>query len=214
MSVAAVATVALALLVLFAANLAAGILSARSLGVRVEEVSLGVGKPLRQWERAGVVCTLGLVPLGGYVRLGGMEPTGVAPEDTSAFANQSAWKRAVILAAGPLAFLFVAWVAGVIAGVPTSLVHEVGAIVRWLLNSPLPVVSPRGFLGWMRTLGVGLFVANMFPLAGMNGLRLLVLALEALTGRRLGADFEQKWALVSFALIVGFALWGLWARRG
>lgn len=203
-----IANVALALLVLLVANLAAGFLAAKSLGVRVEEVSLGVGRPLRQWTRAGVVYTLGLLPLGGYVRLAGMDGAEVMPEDTGAFVNQPAWKRAVILAAGPLAFLFVAWVAGVfVAGASTGLAHEVEAIVAWVLNRSASAMPSRGFLAWVRTLGVGLFVVNMLPLSGMNGLRLLGLALEAITGQRLGASFERTWSLVSFALIVGLGVW-------
>lgn len=86
-------------------------LAARWVGVHVEAFSIGFGRAILQWtDRVGTVWKLSWIPLGGYVKLHGQE----RPEDVDA-ATRAAWfegrtfhgksvaRRAIVVAAGPIA---------------------------------------------------------------------------------------------------------------
>jgi len=81
-------------------------LAARLAGVKVLRFSVGFGKPLRIW-RLGPDRTewvVGLVPLGGYVKMLDEGEGPVPPrEHHRAFNRQNVWKRIAIVSAGPLA---------------------------------------------------------------------------------------------------------------
>lgn len=86
-------------------------LAARWMGVHVEAFSIGFGRKLASWrDRRGTEWRISLLPLGGYVKLHGQE----RPEDASAdvratwiagrtFHEKQVWRRAIVIAAGPLA---------------------------------------------------------------------------------------------------------------
>jgi regulator of sigma E protease len=79
---------------------------------------------LWSFTRGGVEYVFSALPLGGYVRIIGMA-TGddVAPDDQTAYCNQPAWRRVLVLAAGPGANYLIAVVlaAGLLGtmGLPT-----------------------------------------------------------------------------------------------
>jgi regulator of sigma E protease len=80
-------------------------------GVKVERFSIGFGKPVLKWSLPGrsTEFVIGLLPLGGYVRMVDERQGPVAPEDRSyAFNTKSLSARACIVAAGPLANLMLA----------------------------------------------------------------------------------------------------------
>ena len=84
-------------------------------GVMVETFSLGLGRPLLRWrsrkpfprqETEFLIC---MIPLGGYVKMLEDDGTHRSSQDASmAFNRQVLWKRAAIVAAGPLANLLLA----------------------------------------------------------------------------------------------------------
>jgi regulator of sigma E protease len=86
-------------------------LVARLCGVHVEAFSIGFGRPIARWrDRAGTEWRLSILPLGGYVKLHGLE----RPEDVGAdvralwqpgrtFHEKSVGLRALVIAAGPVA---------------------------------------------------------------------------------------------------------------
>lgn len=75
---------------------------ARALGMRVERFSVGFGPVIWSANLGGVEYAVSLLPLGGYVRITGMSPgDDVAPDDRTAYCNQAAWRRVLVLAAGP-----------------------------------------------------------------------------------------------------------------
>ncbi len=84
---------------------------ARKLGVKVLTFSVGFGKPLLKWQgRDGVQYQISWIPLGGYVRMLDGRAGHVPPEQQSvAFDTQPVWKRFLIVLAGPLANLLLAW---------------------------------------------------------------------------------------------------------
>ncbi|WP_254049778.1 RIP metalloprotease RseP [Novosphingobium sp. TH158] len=95
-------------------------LVARWLGVKSDVFSIGFGKELWGWtDKRGTRWRLAAIPLGGYVQFAGdgnavsqtdEDKIGAmsAEERSHAFATQPLWKRALIVAAGPVANILVA----------------------------------------------------------------------------------------------------------
>jgi regulator of sigma E protease len=78
--------------------------AARALGMRVERFSVGFGPVLWSTRRGQTEYAISALPLGGYVRITGMSPGDeVRPDDGTAYCNQAAWRRILVLAAGPAA---------------------------------------------------------------------------------------------------------------
>ena len=72
--------------------------SARMLGIRVEEFGIGFPpRAVRLFRAGGTDYTLNWLPIGGFVRILGENGESAAPDS---FAVQPAWKRIIVLAAG------------------------------------------------------------------------------------------------------------------
>jgi regulator of sigma E protease len=86
-------------------------LVARRLGVKVLKFSLGFGPKLIGRKIGETEYLLSALPLGGYVKLLGEDPTEAAtPEDAArSFSNQSVGRRIAIVAAGPVFNLLLAF---------------------------------------------------------------------------------------------------------
>jgi len=81
---------------------------ARRAGVKVHEFAIGFGRALVQWKRGETRYSVRIFPLGGFVKLAGMDPAPdpeeeVAPDDERSFQRKPLWQRMAIIAAGPLA---------------------------------------------------------------------------------------------------------------
>ena len=83
--------------------------------MRVERFSLFFGPLLVKWRRGETEYGIGPIPLGGYVKISGMNPREDLPPEVipRAYFNQPVWKRIVVILAGPvvnlaLAFLILA----------------------------------------------------------------------------------------------------------
>jgi regulator of sigma E protease len=114
-------------------------IAARWCGVHVETFSIGFGRAIASWtDRVGTVWKVAWLPLGGYVKLHGLEQ----PEDVSAevkatwqagrtFHEKRVGARAVVVAAGPVAnfllavVLFAALFATAGRGIAIPVVGEV-----------------------------------------------------------------------------------------
>jgi regulator of sigma E protease len=82
---------------------------ARACGVKVLRFSIGFGRPILRRQRGDTEWVLGLLPLGGYVKmLDEREAPVPAHELEQAFNRKALWQRAAIVAAGPLANLVLA----------------------------------------------------------------------------------------------------------
>ncbi len=86
--------------------------AAKAVGMRVERFSLFFGKPIASVTRGETEYRIGVIPLGGYVRITGMNPYEELDPDVAhrAFLRQPAWKRITVIAAGPLVNLLVFFV--------------------------------------------------------------------------------------------------------
>jgi regulator of sigma E protease len=90
------------------------LLVGRLFGVKAESFSVGFGKELAGFtDKRGTRWKLSALPLGGYVQFkGDMNPASVpdadAPVEEGSFQHAALWKRALIVAAGPITNLVVA----------------------------------------------------------------------------------------------------------
>ena len=87
-------------------------LAARAFGMGVSTFSLGFGPKLLRKTWGKTEYCLSAVPLGGYVSLVGQDDEEDAPEDFSEqerFSSRPPWQRLIVVAAGPLANLLLAW---------------------------------------------------------------------------------------------------------
>jgi regulator of sigma E protease len=86
--------------------------AAKAVGMRVERFSLFFGPMLikRRWGETEY--GIAAIPLGGYVKISGMNPEEELPPEVvpRAYYNQPVWKRIVVIGAGPAVNLLIAFV--------------------------------------------------------------------------------------------------------
>ena len=106
---------------------------AKWVGMRVERFSLFFPPHVWKKRRGETEYAIGTIPLGGYVKISGMNPDEDLPDEvrTRAYWSQPVWKRIAVIAAGPavnlilaFALIFVfAWAVG-----PRDLSNAVGEL--------------------------------------------------------------------------------------
>ena len=122
------------------------LLVGRLFGVKAEAFSVGFGKELAGFtDRQGTRWKLSALPLGGYVQFkGDMNPASIpdphAPVEEGSFQSAALWKRALIVAAGPVTNLLVAiaifFAFNLAFGKPLPVApDEVGTIAEFTENS-------------------------------------------------------------------------------
>jgi regulator of sigma E protease len=87
-------------------------LAARAFGMGVVTFSLGFGPKLAGFRRGVTNYVLSAIPLGGYVQLVAQDPDDTPPEgfgQETYFRLRPAWQRIIVVAAGPLFNLVLAW---------------------------------------------------------------------------------------------------------
>jgi regulator of sigma E protease len=86
--------------------------AAKAVGMRVERFSLFFGPLLVKVRRGETEYGIAPIPLGGYVKITGMNPHEELPPEVvpRAYYNQAVWKRVVVIMAGPVVNLVIAFV--------------------------------------------------------------------------------------------------------
>ena len=136
--------------------------AAKAVGMRVERFSLFFGPLLVKVRRGETEYGIGPIPLGGYVKITGMNPHEEIPPEHAARAyfRQPVWKRIVVIAAGPVMNILIAfailWAIFVIHGTeqPSSRIDRVekGQPASGVLRPGDRVVSVDGKTGSLATL--------------------------------------------------------------
>jgi len=98
--------IAVMFLILIAPHEGGHFLVAKLCGVRIIEFSIGAGTRLWSTTRNGTLYAIRLIPIIGYVRMGGMEAGDF--EEANGFHSKAPWQRIAILLAGPVANFVVA----------------------------------------------------------------------------------------------------------
>ncbi|HEV2671217.1 MAG TPA: site-2 protease family protein, partial [Gemmatimonadales bacterium] len=116
---------------------------AKAVGIQVLRFSLGFGRPLFQWQRGETEYWVSWIPLGGYVKMAGLEEEGMVGEleggkatvpidPARAFDQKPLWARMAVILAGVTMNLFLAFVifTGLvaIAGAPRAAVTPVDSV--------------------------------------------------------------------------------------
>jgi regulator of sigma E protease len=85
--------------------------AAKAVGMRVERFSLFFGPLVAKFKRGETEYGIGVIPLGGYVKITGMNPEEEIPPEAvpRAYYNQAVWKRVVTILAGPFVNLVIAF---------------------------------------------------------------------------------------------------------
>ncbi len=85
--------------------------AAKATGMRVERFFLFFGPTLWSFRRGETEYGIKSIPLGGYVKITGMNPEEEVPEEHAhrAYFRQPVWKRIVVVAAGPLVNIVLAF---------------------------------------------------------------------------------------------------------
>src|SRR4030088_1090161 len=80
--------------------------------MRVERFSLFFGPMLVKFRRGETEYGIGPIPLGGYVKITGMNPYEEIPDEVAdrAYYRQAVWKRVVVILGGPAVNLVIAFV--------------------------------------------------------------------------------------------------------
>jgi regulator of sigma E protease len=86
--------------------------AAKAVGMRVERFSLFFGPMVLKRRIGETDYGVGVIPLGGYVKITGMNPEEDIPPEAvpRAYYNQPVWKRIVVILAGPVVNLIIAFV--------------------------------------------------------------------------------------------------------
>ena len=86
--------------------------AAKAVGMRVERFSLFFPPLLARIRRGETEYAVGAIPLGGYVKITGMNPAEEIPPEVAhrAYYRQPVWKRIVVIGAGPLVNIVLALV--------------------------------------------------------------------------------------------------------
>src|SRR5688572_12686775 len=86
--------------------------AAKAVGMRVERFSLFFPPLLGRVRRGETEYAVGAIPLGGYVKITGMNPAEEIPPDVAhrAYYRQPVWKRLVVIGAGPTVNFVLAFV--------------------------------------------------------------------------------------------------------
>ncbi len=117
---------------------------ARKLGFKVEEYFVGFGPKLWSFRRGEIEYGVKALPLGGYVKIAGMNPFETVPEEDlpRAYGSKPLWQRALVIFAGPGSHFIVGAILFSLVvflyGDPSSTVPVVGAIEQTIDGNPSP----------------------------------------------------------------------------
>src|SRR5213592_391280 len=86
--------------------------AAKAVGMRVERFFLFFPPAIAKFRRGETEYGIGAIPLGGFVKITGMNPDEKLPPEVArrAYYNMPVWKRIVVIAAGPAMNLVIAFV--------------------------------------------------------------------------------------------------------
>jgi membrane-associated protease RseP (regulator of RpoE activity) len=135
-------------------------LVARAFGFKVEQYFVGFGPKVWSFTRKGIEYGVKGLPLGGYVKIAGMNPyEPVAPEDLDrSYGAKPIWQRALVILAGPGshfivgAILFASWL--FFFGDPRTPTPFISG-VETTLNGHAAPAAVAGLLAGDRIVGVG-----------------------------------------------------------
>ena len=104
-------------------------LTAKAMGVKVTEFGVGFGPAIAKKKLGKTIYSLRIILLGGFVKMAGMNDDEEGPES---YNSKAAWRRALIIFAGPFTNLLAAVLIFAVidmVGVPTDVTTEIEEVV-------------------------------------------------------------------------------------
>ncbi len=129
-------------------------ITAKLTGMRVDEFAIGFPPKVFSWKKGETEYSINALPIGGFVRIHGEDPTQVTPDDVDrdrTFSARPKWAQAVVLVAGVTMNVLFAWflfVAILMIGVPTQVEEGKASaaaelvVIDVLENSPAASAVP------------------------------------------------------------------------
>ena len=111
--------------------------AARAVGMRVEKLYLFFGKPIWKVQRGETEYGIGMIPLGGYAKITGMNPEEELPPEVAprAYYARPVWQRCFVILAGPAVNILLAFV--ILFGLAFTAKESTGlAVSRIVTDSP------------------------------------------------------------------------------
>ncbi len=120
--------------------------AAKAVGMRVEKFSLFFGPFLAKFTRGETTYGIGPIPLGGYVKISGMNPAEEIPPEHAhrAYYRQPVWKRIVVITAGPLVNIVLAFLILWVLFASTSQYETTSRVEQTEPRSPAAAVLQPG----------------------------------------------------------------------
>ncbi len=129
-------------------------ITAKLTGMRVDEFAIGFPPKIFSWKKGETEYSLNALPIGGFVRIHGEDPTQVTlddPDQARTFSARPKWAQAIVLVAGVTMNVLFAWFLFVVIlmiGVPTQVEEGMASpkaelvVMKVLQNSPAAAVIP------------------------------------------------------------------------
>ncbi|MDR1997163.1 MAG: site-2 protease family protein [Candidatus Margulisbacteria bacterium] len=213
---------------------------ARLCGVQVLSFNIGFGPAVWRLERGGTEYALRLVPLGGYVQLGGMDESPRRVPPGRSYEHKSLGQRWGVIGGGALFNVILAWLIFVclyLTRQPWAFWPATAAFWRFVLDflqsllgflarpNLAELAGPLGILevsaavvrqGWSAFwfytafLSLNLGVFNLLPLPALDGGRLVFLLYELIFRRRPAPVLERWVHALGFVLLLGLLIMVSW----
>jgi len=212
--------------------------AAKAVGMYVERFSLFFPPTIARIRHGDTEYCIGAVPLGGYTTIAGMDPREKLPPEVAprAYCNQPVWKRIVVVSAGPIVNLLIAFVivwalflshgeavattrvASVSAGTPAAGVLRVGDEVASVDGVTHPIAAMQREIESHRCAGSqrpGCRATTPARIVVQRGARRLTLAIRptyvaADDRMEIGFAFAEARRKVSGGRAASLAVSGLW----
>jgi regulator of sigma E protease len=210
---------ALGFMVLIVLHEAGHFAAAKAVGMRVERFSLFFPPLLLRKKIGETEYALGSVPLGGYVKISGMNPSEDLPDEvrTRAYYSQPVWKRVTVIFAGPavnliLGFLLLVSYAWLIGPPDPDRSNQIGQIDRNypaqdVLHAGDRVVAVNGTPGTpeqLRNLVQQSSCAEQPPVQGCRANEPVTVTVER-DGRRVTERITPVWDAENETMRLGFS---------
>jgi regulator of sigma E protease len=120
--------------------------AAKAVGMRVERFSLFFGRTRLRFQRGETEYGIGWLPLGGFVKITGMNPQEEIPAEAAprAYYRQPVWKRIVVISAGPAVNIVLAFVILMILFWAVGEARATDRIEQITARSPAAAVLQKG----------------------------------------------------------------------
>ena len=120
--------------------------AAKAVGMRVERFSLFFGRTRLRFQRGETEYGIGWLPLGGFVKITGMNPQEEIPAEAAprAYYRQPVWKRIVVISAGPAVNIVLAFVILMILFWAVGEARATDRIEQVTARSPAAAVLQKG----------------------------------------------------------------------